>query len=340
MKKTVKMTAGLALVLCLTVVFLSAVCHAGLTCTQGEEFEWKLLQDKGDSSSTTYATATVTSGACPGVSVYVGTDGSSVILGGTPTTPGTYNIGVAITMGDGRSDSFFVELTVNPSSGQEKTEETEKTDAPFAVTKSPTGETVDEGGSAMFIAAADSYTGVEWRILTADKGSCWRNKAEITGRFPGMDVEIYRGDDGREYMVLYNIPSSVNGFCVEAKFTDASGKALFTEPAEITVISENPEPTPTPEPSPEPTPEITPEPTPEPTPLPAAPVQPDPAPAADSGNAQTEVVQPVKREKRDNTLLYASAAAGAVLIAGLTAVFVRIKIYAEDARENRRGRRR
>lgn len=91
-------------------------------------------------------------------------------------------------------------------------------DAVVKVTKSPTGENVNEGESAMFISAAENYTKVEWRIVSADGSVCWRNKNEIEGKFLGVSFEAYKAKDGREVLVLSNIPASLDGYYIETKF--------------------------------------------------------------------------------------------------------------------------
>ena len=82
------------------------------------------------------------------------------------------------------------------------------------VTKSPTSETVDEGGKATFIAHADGATSHQWRFLPKGYPSERFLTAQNLGAsFPGVNVI---GADS-DTLVLANIPAALNGtriFCV------------------------------------------------------------------------------------------------------------------------------
>ena len=142
-----------------------------------------------------------------------------------------------------------------------------------AVEKDPVSETVNEWESAVFTvraAACDSYS---WRFVSADGTTLWE-AAAVPDAFPGLRVEGEHSDR----LTLYDIPYSLNGWCVECLFADAAGEKSLSGRAVITVIpgeatpvpSDTPEPeaTPTPEPTSEPTTAPTAEPTAEPTPIP------------------------------------------------------------------------
>lgn len=160
----------------------------------------------------------------------------------------------------------------------------------LVITKSPTGESKKAGESATFISNADNYTSLEWRVLTADGNACWRNQAEISGKF-GVGYNAYKGDDGREYLILSNIPASMNGYYVQTKFYDADGNAVFTDKALISVAG-GAVPSPTPSPRPTPTPAPTPAPTPGAliTPLPASVSAAPVAPAVSSAPTAAPVI--------------------------------------------------
>ncbi len=88
----------------------------------------------------------------------------------------------------------------------------------LTVTKSPSSETVEVGGSASFISTAEAYSDVEWRIVSADGSACWRGKAEIESKFRGVQVYIYQDETGREWLSLKNIPLEMNGYYIQTKF--------------------------------------------------------------------------------------------------------------------------
>lgn len=201
--------------------------------------------------------------------------------------------------------TLSVSSTVQPTTAPTSAPTAAPTQAPadeddgeLVITKSPTGESKKVGESATFISNADNYTSLEWRILTADGNACWRNQAEIAGKF-GVGYNAYKGDDGREYLILSNIPASMNGYYVQTKFYDADGNAVFTDKALISVSGGTPvTPAPTTAPRPTPTPFPTPVPTPGAliTPLPAAPTA---APAVTPAPTATPVIataEPVGNE--------------------------------------------
>lgn len=159
-------------------------------------------------------------------------------------------------------------------------------DGELVITKSPTGESKKVGESATFISNADNYSSLEWRIITADGSACWRNQAEITGKF-GVGYNAYKGNDGREYLVLSNIPASMNGYYIQTKFYDSDGNAVFTDKALISVSGGV---TATPSPTLSATPTFTPAPTPAPTP--GALITPLPAASQTSQAAQPSPAVP------------------------------------------------
>ena len=97
-------------------------------------------------------------------------------------------------------------------------------DGGIIITKSPKGETVDEGGEAAFTAIAENYSAVEWRVVDPSGDVCWRNKEEIEADygFPGVTVTTYY-QDGKEYLVLSNIPASLDYYYIQAKFWGLDG---------------------------------------------------------------------------------------------------------------------
>lgn len=85
------------------------------------------------------------------------------------------------------------------------------------ITKQPTGETVDEGGSAVFVARAENYTEIIWRIVSND----------TTNTIQAADAPEYFGCSvtglGTERLEIFNIPASMDGWRVEAMFKGPGG---------------------------------------------------------------------------------------------------------------------
>ena len=97
------------------------------------------------------------------------------------------------------------------------------------ITKSPTGETVDAGGSALFIAKSDDATRAIWHFVNPD----FSQDIEYTEAAQVFDgLEIIDGDTGS--LALRNIPESLNGWSVYCHFSNAAGSA-DTDRAGITV---------------------------------------------------------------------------------------------------------
>ena len=137
---------------------------------------------------------------------------------------------------------------------------------PFPViTKSPTSETVNEGGSCYFVANYENATIAVWHFVSPD------GQTDITyigAQSTFAPVEIINGMYST--MQLKNIPYSLNGWRVYCRYSNDYG-SVNTKTATITVIPApviTPTPTPAPTAAPTPTPTATPEPTPTATPEP------------------------------------------------------------------------
>lgn len=124
------------------------------------------------------------------------------------------------------------------------------------ITKSPTDETVNEGGSAMFVARYENAIWAVWHFVSPDKQTDMTYEAAQT-RWPNM--EIVNGMYST--MTLRNIPLDLNGWTVYCRYTNNSG-STDTKSALITVKGA---PTPTATPAPAPT--AAPTPAPDPTPI-------------------------------------------------------------------------
>ena len=97
------------------------------------------------------------------------------------------------------------------------------------ITKSPTGETVDAGGSALFIAASDDATRAVWHFVSPDLSQDIEY-TEAAQMFSGLNII----DADTDSLVLKSIPESLNGWSVYCRFSNAIGSS-DTDRATITV---------------------------------------------------------------------------------------------------------
>ena len=129
------------------------------------------------------------------------------------------------------------------------------------VTKDPTSETVDIGGTCSFVARYENAIWAVWHFVSPD-GSRDLDYLDAGKEF--KDLEIINGYAST--MKLKKIPAALNGWTVYCRFSNNVG-ATDTKSAKITVKGA-PEPTTTPAPTATPTPTVVPVPTPTPTPTP------------------------------------------------------------------------
>ena len=106
---------------------------------------------------------------------------------------------------------------------------TNSTDGAPKVTKSPTAETVDAGGSCYFVAKYEDAIWAEWHFVSPD-GSRDLTYTDAAKEFGG--VEIINGNTGT--MQLKNISVSLNSWKVYCKFSNNIG-SVKTSSAQITV---------------------------------------------------------------------------------------------------------
>ena len=104
------------------------------------------------------------------------------------------------------------------------------------VTKSPTSESVPYGGSCMFIAHAANATSVTWYIANSD-ASLITTVAEAPNRVSGLSVSGANSDT----LVLYGIPSYMNGCQVQACF-NGEGGPVYSDIARIWTYQPAPQP--------------------------------------------------------------------------------------------------
>lgn len=102
------------------------------------------------------------------------------------------------------------------------------------ITKSPTSETVYEGGSALFIAKAENYDKIVWITVSPDKRTSYEI-GDAPGHFSGLVIE----GQGTGNLRLNNIPYSMNGWRIQAYFTGNGGPS-YTAGAYLTVLQDSP----------------------------------------------------------------------------------------------------
>ena len=98
------------------------------------------------------------------------------------------------------------------------------------ITKSPTSETVEEGGSAMFIAYAENYDSIVWITVSPDKQTSYEI-GDARRQFGNLGIS----GQGTSTLSLSNIPYEMNGWRIQAYFT-GNGGPLYTAGAYLTVI--------------------------------------------------------------------------------------------------------
>lgn len=218
--KKMKCMMAMALMLCLMVSLFSvgAYADANVSCTVNQNIGTIAVnKGLGNIQSCSYT------GSIPeGLQLsYVGAD---VYLSGTPTTAGSYTAQINMETDNGPS-SFTLNITVSEAEVAPFPIESEKPAAnkPPVITKNPTGETVEAGGTAQFVARADNADSFVWRIVSADTTNTIPAK-DAAYYFSGLEVS---GAD-TERLTLSNIPKSMNGWAVECKFTNAAGSSFTT----------------------------------------------------------------------------------------------------------------
>ena len=247
MKRTICRVICLLLVLLLVLSLIPSVSAAS-TATVGTECTLTILS--GQNGDTAEDPKLESGSLPPGMSL--GVSQNTVTLYGTPSTAGTYSGSVSAAVNGSRiSGEFTVEVSEAASSSGT---------APV-ITKQPTGETVDEGGSATFVANATGWVWCAWRFVSPD-GETEIIFDKVDEKFDGLVV------NGGNYTTLQlsDIPASLDGWKAVCLFSSAEDDWSYTDGS--AVITVNSAATPTPSPSPTPTESPTPSPSPSPTPTP------------------------------------------------------------------------
>ena len=110
------------------------------------------------------------------------------------------------------------------------------TPAPAAdinITKHPTGEILNEGGKTWFIAHAENADALTWQLR--DTGGRTYSVPDAMAVNPGLRLEVLENDT----IAVSNVPAGLNGWSVEAVFSNASG-SVTTAPAMIQVEAIDP----------------------------------------------------------------------------------------------------
>lgn len=148
--------------------------------------------------------------------VVIGHHENIMYIIGVPAYAGTYEARVDMEIGGG-AYQYLIRIVVKDPN------------APVAITKHPTGEEVTEGGSAVFIARADNATEIVWRLVSPDAATTY-NCSDAPYYFPGLEVYGL----GTDTLSLVNIPLSLDGWKVEAKFLGVGGP-VYSKGALLTV---------------------------------------------------------------------------------------------------------
>ncbi len=100
--------------------------------------------------------------------------------------------------------------------------------ADINITKHPTGETLSVGGKTWFIAHAENADRLTWQLK--DGGGNVYSVTDAMNVNQGLKLEVLENDT----IAVSNVPESLNGWSVEAVFSNAGG-SVTTAPAMIVV---------------------------------------------------------------------------------------------------------
>lgn len=224
--KTMKLLLSLTLVLCV------ALALPGLSAGADYVNSFEVGTDIGSiqvfSSNLVIKSYEKYAGSLP-AGLSLSWDDYGIYMAGTPTTAGNYSSSYNVVTENG-TYSFIINLSITGGTTPTKAPATGN---PPHITKHPTGETVEPGGSAQFVARADDATKITWRLVSKDTTVTY-NAADGPDYFRGLSVDGL----GTERLTLSNIPSSLNEWCVEAKFENGNG-ASYSNGARITVKATN-----------------------------------------------------------------------------------------------------
>lgn len=221
-RKTLKLMLSLTLVLCV------ALALPGLSAGADYVNSFEAGKDIGSiqvfSSNLVIKSYEKYAGSLP-TGLSLSWDDYGIYMAGTPTSAGNFSSSYNVVTENG-TYSFIINISIT---GGTTPTATPAPGNPPHITKHPTGETVEPGGSAQFVARADDATKITWRLVSKDTTVTY-TAADAPDYFPGLSVDGL----GTERLTLENIPSALNEWCVEAKFENANG-ASYSNGARITV---------------------------------------------------------------------------------------------------------
>ena len=221
-RKTLKLLLSLTLVLCV------ALALPGLSAGADYVNSFEAGKDIGSiqvfSSNLVIKSYEKYAGSLP-AGLSLSWDDYGIYMAGTPTSAGNFSSSYNVVTENG-TYSFIINISIT---GGTAPTATPAPGNPPHITKHPTGETVEPGGSAQFVARADDATKITWRLVSKDTTVTY-TAADAPDYFPGLSVDGL----GTERLTLENIPSALNEWCVEAKFENANG-ASYSNGARITV---------------------------------------------------------------------------------------------------------
>ena len=99
----------------------------------------------------------------------------------------------------------------------------------IVITKHPTGETVTEGGTAIFIAQATGYTNMYWQLVSPD-GQTVYPVSMIGQYFSGVTADGFNSEKLR----IHYVTSSLNGWKARAVFYNGTTE-VYSNPAAMTI---------------------------------------------------------------------------------------------------------
>ena len=187
-----RVVVTLALAMCIAFV-LPGLCASAEnigTYPVGEEMGWITFYE----SRLPIINCVLNSGNLP-ANVEMYWDENGVYLTGVPETMGSFVAEYYVFTDEGVSPAY-VSFTVGA-------EATPVPNQNIVITKSPTGEHVEVGGTAKFVARAQNAERIVWRIVSNDTTNTVK-AADGPQYFPGLQVStdaVLRGEQGRKVIL-------------------------------------------------------------------------------------------------------------------------------------------
>ena len=161
-------------------------------------------------------------------------DGRYILVDGIPGSAGTFWLRGTAQLIDGSTEDYDFTIVVESDDPFYIPVETPERGPAPEITKDPTGETVMEGQSAMFIARAENADKIEWFLI--DKRGEYMAPGYVASLYPGFS---FNGRNS-EVFEIYNIPLELDGWAAVCVFSNDSDN-IESAPAEISVEEFNAE---------------------------------------------------------------------------------------------------